>query len=364
MACTRPPANAMIAMTNGLLHIPTRTLIPHTPHLFNHHALPFAFRQDAPAPRGWLRFLKELWDEDVSSIHTLQEMMGYIIGGDTRLQKIFLFVGPKRAGKGTIGRVLTGLLGHHHVAAPTLASLSTNFGLSPLIGRPLALVSDARLSNQSDSKIVIERLLSVSGEDCLTIDRKYREPWTGRLPTRFVIMSNELPRLTDSSGALASRFVLFVLTKSFYGGENPALTDELLAEAPSILNWALEGLDRLTQRGRFVNPDSGREAIQQLEDLSSPVLAFVRDRCVVGVDASVPVEDLWSAWKTWCAEDNRHPGTKAVFGRDLRAAIPMIKRARPRDGDARDYTYHGVGLRGDYSVRSLGPLGPDSDPAD
>ena len=57
--------------------------------------------------------------------------------------------------------------------------------------------------------MVVERLLSVSGEDSLTIDRKYREPWTGRLPTRFVVMTNELPRLSDSSGALASRFIVF-----------------------------------------------------------------------------------------------------------------------------------------------------------
>ena len=101
--------------------------------------------------------------------------------------------------------------------------------------------------------------MSVSGEDSLTIDRKYREPWTGRLPTRLVVMTNELPRLTDSSGALASRFIVFVLTKSFYGRENFELTDELLAETPAIFNWALEGLDRLNARGRFVNPRIGAE---------------------------------------------------------------------------------------------------------
>jgi putative DNA primase/helicase len=55
---------------------------------------------------------------------------------------------------------------------------------------------------------VVERLLSITGEDTLTIDRKYREPWTGRLPTRFMILTNELPRFSDSSGALASRFVV------------------------------------------------------------------------------------------------------------------------------------------------------------
>ena len=27
--------------------------------------------------------------------------------------------------------------------------------------------------------IAVERLLSISGEDTITVDRKYREPWTG-----------------------------------------------------------------------------------------------------------------------------------------------------------------------------------------
>jgi putative DNA primase/helicase len=353
-----PAAHETIAMRNGLLHVPTRRLHPHTPAFFNYHALPFAFEKDASPARAWLRFLDELWGQDTDSIAVLQEVMGYLLGGDTRLQKIFLFVGPKRAGKGTIGRVLTGLLGSHNVAAPTLASLSTNFGLAPLIGRPLALVSDARLSTKADSKIVVERLLSVSGEDSLTIDRKYKDPWTGRLATRFLIMTNELPHLSDSSGALASRFILLVLTKSFYGGENPKLTEELLDEAPAIFNWALVGLDRLTARGYFVNPASGAEAIQQLEDLSSPISAFIRDRCVVGSDYTVTVDALWLVWKSWCEGDNRHPGTRAVFGRDLRAVVPTLKRARPRDANDREYTYAGIGLRRDYMAWNLGPLGP------
>ena len=301
----RLAAGEIIAMSNGLLHFPSRTLLEHTPHFFTHHSLPFAFEADAPTPARWERFLHELWGDDESSVSALQELMGYVLGGGTSQQKIFLLVGPKRGGKGTIGRVVTGLLGAHNVAAPTLSGMATNFGLSPLIGKPLALISDARLG-KADNKVVVERLLSVSGEDSLTIDRKYRDPWTGRLPTRFLVLTNELPRLADSSGALASRFVLLVLRKSFYGVENPKLTDELLTEAPSILNWALQGLDRLNQRGFFVNPESGKEAIQQLEDLSSPVSAFIRERCCLEADEQVDVDALWKSWRTWCDEDNRH----------------------------------------------------------
>jgi putative DNA primase/helicase len=226
--------------------------------------------------------------------------MGYVLGGSTAQQKIFMLVGPRRSGKGTIGRVLTGLLGAHNVAAPTLASLTTNFGLQVLIGRPLGLISDARLGSRADGSVAVERLLSISGEDSITVDRKYRDPWTGRLPTRFVVLTNEVPRFTDASGALASRFIVLVLTRSFLGQEDPTLTDTLLAEAPGIFNWALDGLDRLNARGYFEQPPVSKDAMQRLEDLASPVSAFVRDRCVIDPVREVDKDVLWGDWKDWC----------------------------------------------------------------
>ena len=83
--------------------------------------------------RRWLAFLRTLWGNDVELINCLQEMFGYLVSGDTCQQKMFLLVGPKRGGKGTIGRVLTRLLGRHNVAGPTLSTLGTNFGLQDLI---------------------------------------------------------------------------------------------------------------------------------------------------------------------------------------------------------------------------------------
>jgi hypothetical protein len=106
---------------------------------------------------------------------------------------------PTRSGKGTIARMLAELVGRGHVAGPTLASLGTNFGLSPLLGKPLAIVSDARLGN-TPADAVVERLLSITGEDMLTVDRKFKEPWSGKLSTRFVILSNELPKFRTPPG--------------------------------------------------------------------------------------------------------------------------------------------------------------------
>jgi putative DNA primase/helicase len=358
------PARGTVVMENGLLHVPTRQLVPHSPAFWSHHGLPYPYDDRAEQPARWVRFLKELWPDDPSSISTLQELFGYAVAGDTRQQKIFLLVGPRRSGKGTIARVLTGVLGRHNVAAPTLAGLATNFGLQELITRPLAIIADARLSSRSDASVVVERLLSISGEDSLTIDRKYRDPWTGRLPTRFVILTNELPKLADSSGALAGRFVLLVLQRSFYGKENPALTAQLLDEAPAILNWSLEGLDRLLERGYFEMPASSADVIRQMEDLASPVGAFVRTRCVTGQEHEERTDALWKAWRDWAADQNIAPGSKAMFGRDLKAAVSAIHHTRPRAGSAkgREYVYQGIRLaRDDDNGPVHGPPGPVGD---
>jgi len=358
-------ADELISCTNGLVHWPMRTLHPHTPLFYAHHAVEFPFCVDAGAPVRWLKFLREQWADDDDSLDTLQEIFGYIVSGDTRLQKMFLIVGPKRSGKGTIARVLKAMLGAHNIAGPTLASIATNFGLQPLIGKPAAIIADARLMG-SHISVVTERLLSVSGEDTLTVDRKYREPWTGQLPSRIVILSNELPRLSDSSGALASRFVVLTMTRSFYGRENPNLTAELVTELPGIFNWALEGLERLRQRGYFVQPAASEEAIRELEDLGSPVGAFVREECEVGPAHEIAVDALYAAWQTWCEEHGHRARSSQIFGRDLRAVLPAIQMKRPQTPNGeRRRAYRGIGLvrsgprtAAMCSARASDPQGP------
>jgi putative DNA primase/helicase len=345
-----PTANLLVCR-NGVADVAalaagnTKLLAP-TPGLFNRNALPYDYRPDAPAPKEWLDFLHRTWDGDAEAIDVLQDWFGYCLTADTRQQKILALIGPKRSGKSTIARILRGLVGIENTCGPTLGSLATNFGLWPLLGKSVGIIADARLSGRTDAATVTERLLSISGEDAQTVDRKHLAPVTTTLPTRLVIISNELPRLTDPSGALVGRFVLLSLTKSWYGQEDTKLTDRLLAELPSILLWSIAGWRRLHERGHFVQPTSGRKLIEAMEDLSSPIGAFIRERCVTGPACDVFVRDLWDAWKNWCEEKGKKDtGNEQTFGRDLRAALPSLDMRQPRQGDTRVRVYVGVRLR-------------------
>ena len=134
--------------------------------------------------------------------------------------------------------------------------------------------------------------------------------------------------------------------RSFYGKEDHTLTDRLLTELPGILNWAIAGWRRLHQRGHFIQPASSAEAIKAMEDLGSPVAAFLRDDCVADPSVEVLCASLFSAWKVWCDDNGRKkPGTAQAFGRDLRAAVPGLKTRQAREERNRERWYQGVGLK-------------------
>ena len=273
-------------------------------------------------------------------------MMGYLVSALTAQQKMFLIVGPKRSGKGTIGRVIRSLVGANRVRGLTFAVLGERFGLAPLIHANVAIMSDARLGGRTDKSAVAERLLSISGEETLTIDRKHKDPWTGKLGTRILILTNELPALVDASGAFASRFIAIELTQSFYGREDPSLTDRLLQELPGILNWALDGLDRLEKRGHFKQPSHSQDLMRDFEDRGSPIRAFVRDCCTKSSGFEVSVKDFSRAYQEFCISQNFPAASdESLIGRDLRSIVPGLETRQRRIDGVRVRHFVGIKLK-------------------
>ena len=344
------PAHDRAVTPNGVLHLPTLTITPATPRYFATSSLGVSYDAKAPRPEKWLAFLDQLWPDDDESICALQDWFGYQLSPDTRQQKIAMIIGPKRSGKGTIARVLAALLGPANVCSPTLAQLGTNFGLMPLIGRTAAIIGDARLGGRSDIAQVIERLLSISGEDLQTVDRKHRALWTGKLSTRITIISNELPRFSDASDALASRMLMFELNQTWFGREDSELTSTLTSELPGILLWAIQGWKRLRKRGHFHQPESSRAAIDELADLASPVAAWVRECCEVKNDRDhagywLTPEAAFGSFILWCERSGvKSPPAMTTFGRDVKT-VTQCRRVQVTRGVARPWVYVGLVLK-------------------
>lgn len=340
-----PEPRDIIALRNGLYDVRCGTLYPHSPDFFNLGATDFAYDPLAGEPVVWRKFLSEAFPADQESIDTLQEIFGYLLTSDTSQQKIFVFPGQPRAGKGTVLRVLEGLSGSTNWTATTLTAFSKDFGKESLIGKQLAIIGDASVATK-DALAAAEGLKSISGEDSVPIQRKYIGNWIGHLTTRFVIAANEMPGLPDASGALATRYLAVAFTQSFLGREDKTLSARLRCELPGIFNWAMIGLRRLNARGHFVQPATGQESINEAAIGGSHSIGFVTDCCEFDPDKTTRTTDLYVAYVAWCSRNNQQATSSAWFVKRIKAAYgTRLVPCKPLYDDGKQYpSYRGIYL--------------------
>lgn len=328
-----------VAMQNGILDVPAalagkpNAMRDHSPKWFSVNVLPYRYDPGADCP-SFKTFLQSVFGDDYQRKDLLQEWTGYCITSRTDLQASMLLQGPRRAGKGVYTRMLRNLAGEFNCASPKLQNLSETFGLAGLVGKTNAIIPDAILGKGDAALGVLETILAITGEDAMEVHRKYLPSLpTYRFCVRFTLGVNDLPKFGDSSGALASRLLFIPFTKSFAGKEDRGLDDRLRGELPGIFNWSLQGLRRLTKKGKFTVPDASLAISEQFTRLSSPIKAFIEDCCAIDEtkqEWSLKSE-LWDKWKTWCIEHGNFVGSYDSFFSKLWTLFPVLDDVRPRE---------------------------------
>jgi P4 family phage/plasmid primase-like protien len=344
-AQSKPPSSKLISLMNGIFHLEDSILLPHSLGFFTQNSLPFEYNPSANCP-VWMGFLQSVWPTDTESIETLQEMFGYILSGDTRQQKFFNIIGPRRSGKGTINKVLVALLGQHNTVAPELGELCDTFGLQPWLGKLLASFTDARAPERNRSAVV-SQLLRIVGGDTITVNRKNKDAWNGYLPTRLVVYSNEVLQLTENSNALTGRMIVFKMTKSFMDKEDTELAHKLEKELSGIFNWAMEGLARRLERGgHFLQPSTGKEYLDLMAELGNPMKPFADDALEFDPLATTLKEEVFACWKHWALKKSMSPGTEQAFKRRFLAATQerYVESRQIQVNGERSQVYAGVKL--------------------
>ncbi|MGX1743810.1 DNA primase family protein [Bosea sp. NPDC055353] len=342
----RDDAHDWIALRNGIFRISDQTLYSYSPEFFglgvsNFDLLP---KHESRCP-AWLKFVQEIFPDDVEAQTTLQETLGYLTSSDTSLHKIMVLTGAPRSGKSTILRVLKQLIGETNYGASDLVALGSRFGLAPLVGKKICAIADANMHSNYESATAAERMKNISGEDTVDIDRKNRDTIAMQLTARIILASNEVPRLKDASGVIAQRMVLLKFGVSFTGREDHGLGARLGRELSGIFWWAMEGYLRLKERGRFLMPESSKEAIEDVEDAADDVIGFVRDCCKVERGLSISTLQLYVTYTAWTKQHGMNTQDSARFGRSLKAAFPTVKKWKPRDASGKQVReYQNIGL--------------------
>ncbi len=300
------PLGDLVVFNNCILDLNTGSMHPHRSTLYTTNILPYDYAPGAVCPE-WAAFLHVTFEGDADRIALLQEWLGYMMSTSRKYQKLMLFLGPRRAGKGAILRVLSTLVGHSNFAGGSLPQLLRDPMLHSLSHKTVFADGDVQKHfNGVLREPLAAQIKKITGNDEISFERKYLDSVSMPMPIRITLSGNHIPRLFDDSGALHSRMLVLPFEVSFYAREDVELESRLRREVEGIALWALQGLHRLRANGCFTEPDVSREEIREIADSYSPLTKFVTECCDVAGDDVTPTGDLYDAYRAWAVADQQH----------------------------------------------------------
>jgi putative DNA primase/helicase len=334
----KPSAESLLVFQDCLVDVETGEVGELTPQLWTHGGVDFGFDPHARCPR-WERFLEEVFPCDPESQMTIEEQLGYGMTNDTRFEKGALWVGLKRSGKSTLAWVQERLAGVGACVSLSFHDwMKTENSREHLVGRKVGIFADVRLKPAKSYGLTgydpggidhqsAQLLLNIMGRDKVSLGRKFKKVWEGRLFLKPIITSNEVPNLQDAGGVLVSRFIMLDFKQSFFGREDITLRDQLESELPGIANRCLAAYRRLCTRGRFIQPASGRGLVQKVEEKVSPYVAFMNE-CFVDDAESKGVSVGWffETFQEWCRDNRRQDLIHTTTKSNLIQEVTKIER--------------------------------------
>ena len=162
----------------------------------------------------------------------------------------------------------------------------------------------------------------LSGDE-LEVRRMRENPFTWTPRIACIQAANLLPRSKDRD--FMGRFVL-LSCNNVVADENKdrELKEKLTAEAPLIARIAMEALQNLLKRRRFIRPASSFEAASEWNVKSDPVLAWSIE-CGEQTDEShTPGKELYDHYRAW-ATDNGHKSMASNLFAERLAAIGFTR---------------------------------------
>ena len=333
----------LIPLKNGLFDLDTWKLQPHNPDLLFTYQLPVEYDPNAECPKIHKFFSEVLNEEDIPLI---QEIFGYCLYPSMPAQKIFFLLGPGGNGKGIVLGLILRLLGMENVSNVELYELEHGrFVLYVFYGKLANLMSEPNPKRMSKST----RIKSLTGGDMISAEIKGKQRRINFINfAKMIVAANKIPEITDTTIALWRR-VIAIEFSHFFGDDiaDKNLIEKLTTpkELSGLLNWALEGLKRLRENNWcFSTTKSSEETKDKMRMYADPIYAFIKEKCVEGVNESVSKEGLYNVYKDFCEEKDFIPVKPNTFAASLKQHA-KVKADRKRINGKRVRVWQGISLQ-------------------
>ncbi len=311
----------------------------------------------AACPR-FERFLEEVLPQPGLPEY-VQRVFGLALLGENHRQELYVLYGTGANGKSTLLNVLQKVLGDYAGAIPRDVALTRREKQDAERTATVACeglrlgILDELAEGATLSPVAVKDLTSGNPMQARGLYENYREV---RLQVTPVIATNHRPRIPGQTEGVWRRLRLVPFTVQIpEGRRDPALERKLLAEAPGILRWLVEGCRLALEQG-VPEPAVVMQATQEYRTDEDALADFFEAHCVFGPGCRVPFRELYAQYKRWCeAEGVEKMLTQKAFAHNLEQR-GYGKRKERVNGEV-VCVYRGIGLR---QQEELLPDVPDS----
>lgn len=330
----------LVPVQNGVLNIITKELLPFDPRYRFFNKLPTKYDESLDCP-SIKKFISDVLLTQ-SDVEVVQELFGYLLYRDYKVEKAFMFHGNGRNGKSKLIELMKRFIGMDNCANITLQSLDKDtFAMGELFNKMANLAADLPSTQLTETG----NFKSLTGHDLISAPRKFLTRVHFVNYAKMIFSANELPDTPDATEAFFLRWVVidfpftFLSEKEIKQKTNPTnckLADKSIIdkiskdeELSGLLNWALIGLERLLKNGDFSYGKGAEEVRKHWLRKSSSAIAFIQDCLVVEYGRLITLQDLNTAYWMYCRDHNLDLESNKDLKEKLTKRLPVMQKRVP-----------------------------------
>lgn len=250
---------------NGTLDLKTGNLCKHNWSDYFRYVLPYDYNKNANCPM-FMKYLNEVMPEKEAQ-DVLSEYVGWLFMPGLKLEKVLYLYGSGCNGKSVFIEIVEALLGKENISHESLSDLCGEYGAnsrSNLAGKILNTCSD--VAPNAFAGDLFKRI--ASGEP-ISAKILYKDVTTLTEYPKMMFCLNELPKTNDISNGFYRRFLIAPFNIQISKNKiNPNLAKEIIThELPGIMNWVLEGRERLVRNGKFTDSPVMNKTLEEYKKM-------------------------------------------------------------------------------------------------
>lgn len=279
-------------------------LKPHRPASRLFACLGYEYNADATCPvfdKTMLEIFSKTSDAK-DMVRHFEEILGYAISGQRHIALFVLMIGYGNNGKSKLLETCQRLIGEHAVLSDSVATFQKDrFNMAALHGKLLFCDDDVKMGITLND----EMIKKLSESKLVSARHPYgKKKFTFRQLAMPILSSNGYPNTDDISTGMMRRAYVIPFDRQFTPDEdNKALFPQIWeTEMSGVLNRAIQGLQRLIERGGFLEPEDCVKARQDFFAHANPLYAFFKDCTLKDPDAEMTVKKFRETYAFWAKE--------------------------------------------------------------